>query len=50
MTLENVIAAVLSVNFLFGAATALAFRKQVRALFGSVFDRAEGDGGDDGEQ
>jgi hypothetical protein len=45
MTLENVLTTVLSVPFLFGAATAIAFRKAIRALFGSLLgtagDRAE---------
>jgi len=44
MTVENVIATILSVEYLFGAATALAFRKQVSSLFDSIFSRAEGNG------
>lgn len=40
MTLENVVATVLSVDFLFGAATATAFAKGVKALFQSVLGRA----------
>jgi hypothetical protein len=49
MALENVISTVLSNDFLFGAATALAFRKQVAALFGSVLGSASdaADGGDE---
>lgn len=51
MTLENVITTVLSVEFLFGASTALAFERGVRELFGSVFGRASGraDGDEDGD-
>lgn len=48
MTLENVITTVLSVEFLFGASTALAFERGVRELFGSVFGRASAR--TDGEQ
>lgn len=40
MTLENLTSVVLSVDYLFGAATALAFRKQIRLLFESIFDRS----------
>lgn len=41
MSLENVIATVLSVEYLFGAATAIAFRKSVTDLFNSVLGSAE---------
>lgn len=43
MSLENLVSVVLSVEYLFGAATALAFRKQVSNLFKAVFDRASGE-------
>lgn len=41
MSLENVITTVLSVDFLFGASTALAFERGMRNLFDSIFSRAE---------
>lgn len=40
MSLENLVSVMLSVDYLFGAATALAFRKQVSGLFSSVLGRA----------
>lgn len=40
MTLETVITTVLSVPFLFGAATAIAFRRAIRGLFEGVLSRA----------
>lgn len=40
MSLENVITTVLSVDFLFGASTAIAFRKATTALFNSVLGGA----------
>lgn len=49
MTLENVVATVLSVDFLFGAATATAFAKGVKGLFRSVLGRASGNASSDGE-
>lgn len=54
MTLENVISTVLSVDFLFGASTALAFERGMRSLFRSVLGRAgsnaEPDADDGNEQ
>lgn len=50
MSLSELTAVVLSVEYLFGAATALAFRKQVSGLFASVLgnaeDTADGAGGE----
>ena len=47
MSLENVLTTVLSVPFLFGAATAIAFRKGMTALFGGVLGSAtEATGGE----
>lgn len=48
MALENVIATVLSVKFLFGAATAIAFRKSVTDLFDSVLGSAESQAAESG--
>lgn len=40
MSLENLVSVILSVDYLFGAATALAFRKGITGLFESVLGRA----------
>lgn len=47
MTLENVVSTVLSVDYLFGAASALAFGKAMRGLFRSVLGRASGNASGD---
>lgn len=49
MSLETLTGTVLSVDYLFGAATALAFRKQISGLFASVLGSASdtADGGGD---
>lgn len=54
MTIAELTEAILSVQFMLGAATALAFRKQVTDLYESVFENAtdkvdgEGNGGGGG--
>lgn len=41
MTVSKLIETILSVDFAFGAVSALAFQREMRKLYSAVFDKAE---------